>query len=231
MASVWKGPVEWIDETAIEVDESGQSPPGDDAFSAAERLRDRSVAGKKCLGVGKHVGEKTLGCVEIVKIFSMVCTISGISLYTQDLLLFPATKKKHKSRQSIGFTGSDPSGGLHRRQNNPPPELRLMDLNSQAEVDKDGLSVSRFERLFSGDYHLGMLPVRNAASTVALSTGALEALAGIGMDMWHVAISPKSLFSSGVSVRKQRKWRWRRFHLQSCKHHRDDTGSQSRATP
>lgn len=147
----------------------------------------------------------------------MDCIISGISLYTQNLLLVLAyclpednededddqqasPPKSHKSKPS---TGSEPSGGVRRRQNNQPPELRLIDLNSMSEVDRDGLSVSRYERLSSGDYHLGVLPARNAASAVASSKGALEAIAGLGADMWNAAINPKSLFSSGASIRSR----------------------------
>lgn len=149
----------------------------------------------------------------------MDCIISGISLYTQNLLLVLAyclpdeddedeildvsPVKTHKSRLSTTSTGSEPAGGVRRRQNNQPPELRLIDLNSQAEADKDGLSVSRYERLTSGDYHLGVLPARNAASAVASTRGALEALAGLGSDMWNAAINPRSLFSSGASIRSR----------------------------
>ena len=152
----------------------------------------------------------------------MDCIISGISLYTQNLLLVLAyclpdedeeddddddcgsiaksSVRKHKSHPS---TGSEPSGGVRRRQNSQPPELRLIDLNSQAESDKDGLSVSRYERLSSGDYHLGVLPARNAASAIASSRGAFEAIAGIGSDMWNAAINPRALFSSGASIRSR----------------------------
>ena len=152
----------------------------------------------------------------------MDCIISGISLYTQNLLLVLAycpvenddseepdpkatsTLKGHKAKGSTASTGSEPSGGIRRRQNHEPPELRLIDLSSQAEVNKDCLTpMSRYERLAAGDYHLGVLPARNAASAAVSSKGALEALAGIGTDMWNVAINPKSLFSSGASVRSR----------------------------
>ena len=155
----------------------------------------------------------------------MDCIISGISLYTQNLLLVLAyckpdddddddddkdnddehkTKpiKGHKTKSSTGSSGSEPSGGIKRRQNAQPPELRLIDLTSQAEVDKDSLTVSRLERLSSNDYHLGVLPANKAASVVA-SRGALEALAGFGTDMWNAAINPKSLFSSGASIKSR----------------------------
>jgi hypothetical protein len=154
----------------------------------------------------------------------MDCIISGISLYTQNLLLVLAystpedddedegadetgnasTSKHSKGHVSKSSTSSaGPSGGLKRRQNNLPPELRLIDFNSGAEVYQDVVQVTRYERLTSSDYHLGLLPARNVASAVASSKGALEALAGIGTDMWHAAINPKSLFSSGASIRSK----------------------------
>lgn len=154
----------------------------------------------------------------------MDCIISGISLYTQNLLLVlayclpqdeeddedgddggttPQVASPAKSHRSKASTSSQPSGGRRRRQNNQPPELRLIDLNTMSEVDKDGLSVSRYERLSSSDYHLSILPARTAASAAASSKGALEAIAGIGADMWNAAINPKSLFSSGASIKSK----------------------------
>lgn len=157
----------------------------------------------------------------------MDCIISGISLYTQNLLLVLAyclpdededeasdnVVPGHKHTASIASGGSQPSGGIKRRQNNPPPELRLIDLNSQAQVDEDGLSVSRFERLTASDYHLGVLPARNVAASAA-NKGTLETLAGFGTDMLNVglnvgltglnaALNPKSLFSSGASIKSR----------------------------
>lgn len=141
----------------------------------------------------------------------MDCIISGISLYTQTLLLVLAYCKpedgedQEHAKDVTGHrrsSSSEPSGGIKRRHNAQPPELRLIDLSSQAEVDKDSLTVSRFERLSSNDYHLGVLPANKAASVVA-SRGALEALAGLGTDMWNAAINPRSLFSSGASIRSK----------------------------
>jgi len=143
----------------------------------------------------------------------MDCIISGISLYTQNLLLVLAyclpeqdggddaaePSKGHRHTLSTDSTESRPSGGIPRRQNNQPPELRLIDLSSQAEVDKDGLTMSRFERLSSNDYHLGILPAQNAAAAVS-SRGALEALAGLGTDVLNAALNPLALFSSAASV-------------------------------
>ncbi|KAK5995571.1 S53-like protein [Cladobotryum mycophilum] len=175
------------------------------------------------VGSGSNVGEKTIGRAEIIKILHTDCIISGISLYTQTQLLVLAfcspedednaeeeeevqssnrrgTPKKNKGKASTPSAPSEPSGTSRRRLNNRPPELRIIDLKSQVEVDKHVLAITRFERLSAADYQMGLLPARNAASVVASSKGALEALAGIGSEMWNVAINPKVLFSSGASI-------------------------------
>lgn len=155
----------------------------------------------------------------------MDCIISGISLYTQNLLLVLAytpadpeddeyeeaagkTKatyaRGHKATTSTASSSSEPTGGIRRRQNNNPPELRLIDLTSQVEVDKDVLSVSRYERLSAGDYHLSVLPSQTAAAAAVSSKGTLEAIAGLGADMWNAALNPsKMLFSSGQSIKSK----------------------------
>lgn len=137
----------------------------------------------------------------------MDCTISGISLYTQSLLLVLAYPLADEEDDASGKGtkaspgGAGPSGGVRRRQNHLPPELRLIDLVTQAEIDKDSLSISRFERLTSNDYHLGVLPQYTASAVVA-SKGYLEAVAGFGTDVWNVAMYPtKALFSSAASIR------------------------------
>ncbi|KAK8111131.1 uncharacterized protein PG998_007588 [Apiospora kogelbergensis] len=168
------------------------------------------------MGVGKYAGERSVGHAEIAKKLRMDCTISGLSLYTQTQLLVLAYCKPdhdeddeddlkkhvkgHQTKLSSTSSGSEPSGGRRRRQNALAPELRLIDLQSQAEVDKDSLTVSQFGSLTSNDYHLGVLPSGNAASVVA-SRGVLDAMTGFGSDMWNAAINPRSLFSSGASIR------------------------------
>ncbi|CAK7566467.1 MAG: Vacuolar protein sorting-associated protein 41 [Sporothrix epigloea] len=149
----------------------------------------------------------------------MDCIISGISLYTQNLLVVlayvpPTPENEEEVAKSASTQGrapsktiatgsSEPSGGIRRRQNNMPPELRLIDLTSQTEVDKDVLSVSRFERLSAGDYHLSILPSQTAAAAAVASKGALEAIASLGTDMWNAAINPKMLFSSNQSIKSK----------------------------
>ncbi|KAJ4359404.1 Vacuolar protein sorting-associated protein 41, partial [Neurospora sp. IMI 360204] len=248
MASVWKGRAEWIDELSIEPDEPGKGQKEVPASPAAAILKQQHQKTEKKIerlvvgwggniwfihvhpggmGVRKHAGKRSAGRAEIVKLLRMDCIISGISIYTQNLLLVLAyclpdededeasdnVVPGHKHTASIASGGSQPSGGLKRRQNNPPPELRLIDLNSQAQVDEDGLSVSRFERLTFSDYHLGVLPARNVAASAA-NKGTLETLAGFGTDMLNVGLNvgltglnatlnPKSLFSSGASIKSR----------------------------
>ncbi|ORY67123.1 WD repeat domain-containing protein [Pseudomassariella vexata] len=241
MAGVWKGRAEWIDEQAIERDEDAKEPESaaTTASPAATKLKQMATNSEKKverlivgwggtiwiihvqpggIGVGKNAGEKSLGKAEIAKKLRMDCIISGISLYTQNLLLVLAFckpdeedkdedgikkhAKGHKSELSTASTGSEPSGGLRRRQNAQAPELRLIDLTSQAEIDKDSLTVSRFERLSSNDYHIGVLPANNAASVVA-SRGVLDAMAGLGTGMWNAAINPRTLFNSGASIKSK----------------------------
>ncbi|KAI1103402.1 hypothetical protein F4804DRAFT_310315 [Jackrogersella minutella] len=234
MAGVWKGRAEWIDDQAIGSEEVAKENDALGALSpAAARLSQHAQKYDKTIerllvgwggtiwiihvhpggiGVGKNAGERSIGRAEIVKILRMDCIISGISLYTQTLLLVLAYCKPGEDEEDDEEADDDkghrrsgsgePSGGIKRRHNAQAPELRLIDLASQVEVDKDSLTVSRFERLSSNDYHLGVLPANRAASVVA-SRGALEALAGFGTDVWNAAINPRTLFSSGASIRSK----------------------------
>ena len=112
------------------------------------------------------------------------------------------TSKGHKSNPSTSSTGSQPSGGIRRSQNKQRPELRLLDFESEEEISTDSLTISRYERLSARDYHLGVLAPRNAAAVVS-SRGVLEALGGIGSEMWNAAVNPRALFSSGASIRSR----------------------------
>lgn len=89
MASVWKGRVEWIDEKTIEADESERGLHEYTPSMATERLKEQAALSNKNIerllvgwggtiwiihihpggvGVGKNVGEKTIGRAEIVKL-------------------------------------------------------------------------------------------------------------------------------------------------------------------
>ncbi|KAI1126992.1 hypothetical protein F5Y10DRAFT_201926 [Nemania abortiva] len=241
MAGFWEGRAEWIDDQAIggSDDEGKESSAPTTLTPAAAKLalqaktHDKSIE-RLLVGWGGtiwiihvHPGgvssakddtQRSVGRAEIAKILRMDCIISGISLYTQNLLLVLAycnpeqgdgvdrdaqLARGHEADPSITSSGSGPStSGIRHRRNALRPELRLIDLVSQAEVDKDSLPVNNFQGLSSNDYHLGVLPASRAAS-VAASRGALEALAGFGNDMWNAAIMPISLFSSGASIRSK----------------------------
>ncbi|KKA30840.1 hypothetical protein TD95_000754 [Thielaviopsis punctulata] len=161
------------------------------------------------VGVGKNVGERIAGRAEIQNVLRMDCIISGLSFFSANSLLVLAfcrpedEDEQEEPSQTVTTTrqrsGSEPSGGIKRRQNNVPPELRLIDLDSQVEADKVGLIISRYERLSCNDYHLGLLPAARLP-TQATARGALEAIAGLGTDMWNVATNPMALFGSAASV-------------------------------
>ncbi|KAH8819416.1 vacuolar assembly protein-like protein [Xylogone sp. PMI_703] len=176
------------------------------------------------VGKGKEAGERTLGSADIVKILRMDCIVSGLSLYTPTLLLVlayipaededdeeetqkgkePASAMGHKSKGSTASSSSEPRGGITRRRNALSPELRILDLVSSQEVDTDGLSVSRYERLSSSDYHLGVLPAARTAQAAPTPRGALEALSGMGSGMWNATINATmnatALLSSAASI-------------------------------
>lgn len=151
----------------------------------------------------------------------MDCIVSGLSLYTPTLLIVlaympsedeeeeevdkakgkgAASSKGHKSKGSVASTSSEPRGGIVRRRNALSPELRLIDLVSSQEVDTDTLTVSRYERLSSSDYHLGVLPASRTPQAVPTPRGALEALSGMGSGMWNATLNATSLLSSAASV-------------------------------
>lgn len=185
------------------------------------------------VGVGRHAGERSAGRAEIVKMYvellvliwsvtngcrlRMDCIISGLSLYTPNLLLVlaynspdeaasestasPAVKgESHKSKPSTASASSEPSSGPRRRHNAAPPELRLINLDTSEEVETDGLTISRAERLSATDYHLGVLPAAQAPTTVPTSKSTLETLAGMGSGMWNATINATALLSSAQSI-------------------------------
>ncbi|KAH8587439.1 vacuolar assembly protein-like protein [Bisporella sp. PMI_857] len=238
MAGVWKGRIEWIDETNLETDEDDKSREASALSPATAKLKQQTSKKSKRIeklligwggtiwiinvhpgstGVGKNVGERTAGRAEIIKILRMDCIISGLSLYTPTLLLVLAyitpgageedesadeaeERKGHKSKGSTASTASEPRGGIRHRQNALSPELRLIDLGSSQEVDTDRLTVSRFERLSAGDYHLGILPAARNVPVAQTSRGTLETLTGMGSGMWNATINATSLLTSAASI-------------------------------
>ena len=88
MAGVWKGRVEWIDEKNLETDEDDNAREASSSSPATAKLKQQATKGSKRIekllvgwggtiwiinvhpggvGVGKHVGERSVGRAEIIK--------------------------------------------------------------------------------------------------------------------------------------------------------------------
>lgn len=120
--------------------------------------------------------------------------ISGISLYTQRLLVILAFIEANED-----FTGDDGrSSGTRHRQRGLEPELRIIDIATKEELSADTLSVSRFAGLTSSDYHLSVLPPWRTPEGQVVQRGALGA---IGHGLLDATMYPARLFSSGASIR------------------------------
>ena len=130
------------------------------------------------------------------------CIVSGVSLYTPNLLLVLAyiTPDEKKSRQSTKQEGT-PKRGITRRQNALRPEMRIIDIVTKEELSAESLNVSRFESLTAADYHLGILPVTRASTKTTTQKGTLEVLGTIGGSIWDASLySSKVLGSAAVDA-------------------------------
>lgn len=88
MAGVWKGRLEWIDETSLETDDDDKAREAASASPATAKLKQQTTKSNKRIeklligwggtiwiinvhpgatGVGKHVGERSAGRAEIIK--------------------------------------------------------------------------------------------------------------------------------------------------------------------
>lgn len=124
------------------------------------------------------------------------CIISGIALYTPNLLLVLAYVTPEEGTSS---THTTPRRGVHRRQNALQPEMRIIDIRTKEEVcTADTLHMSRFEGLSATDYHLGVLPAMRLSNKAIPTRGALEVIGG---GLWDATMYPTRLFSSAASVR------------------------------
>ncbi|TKA47811.1 hypothetical protein B0A49_13388, partial [Cryomyces minteri] len=232
MAGVWKGRAEWIDEKSLEADEEEvpvrngslqeNGTPGSVRGGKAAVRGSLPVKKKRVeklvvgwgdaawvlhvhpggAGVGKDVGERSVGSADIVHILRFDdCVISGLSLYTPSLLLVLAYRTRDDENSPIpSSTQNTPRRGIHHRQTGLSPELRLINVVTKEEVDDDVLTVSRFETLSASDYHLGTLHVPPAVNAGPVQRGALEALGG---GLWDAGVNATRLFSSGASVGSQ----------------------------
>lgn len=227
MASIWRGRIEWIDESSFQDDEGdnirhniGIPNLGKPNPSISNKIEKLIVGwGGTVWIINVHPGGDGLGTIavpkgrsvgrpEIVKILRMDCIISGLSLFAPNLLLVLAyivTEDKAPKDQIGGvLAATTKSGSKHkigRRLNAVPPELRLIDISSSEEVDTDTLTVSRFEGLSASDYHLGVIPAFFTHPTNQSSRSTFETLIGVGSGMWNATINATSLLNSSASIR------------------------------
>lgn len=124
------------------------------------------------------------------------CIISGISLYTPNLLVILAYVTSEEEAPSAQIVQKR---GVRRRRNALQPEMRIIDIRTKEEIcAADTLTVSRFEGLSATDYHLGVLPATRLSNKAVHSKGALELIGG---GLWDATMYPTRLFSSAASIR------------------------------
>ncbi|KAM5448504.1 Vacuolar protein sorting-associated protein 41 [Microsporum audouinii] len=208
MAGVWKPRVVWIDEDSLESDNASAMQVSE-GVSQSQRLKKHDPE-KLLVGWGgtiwiikvsrgdqsKGVGKKRIASAEITTKLRTDCIISGLSLYTQNLLLVLSYIIPEDDEPGTPSKQAGPARGIRRRQNGLQPELRLIDIDTEEELSGDILTVRNYENLSASDYHLDTLPLSRIASTT--QRGALESITAGFID---ATLYPKRLFSSGTSSR------------------------------
>ena len=160
------------------------------------------------------------GRAEVISVIRVDdCIIAGVSLYTPTLLLILAYMEK----KTTNTTKSDDSTPRSRSKRHTAlkPELRLIDINSQEEIETDVLPVSRFESLACSDYHLGVLyPIKIPAQfaqkgylsqvgsgVAAVGSGLVTGTEVVAQGMWDATmygprmLGANRLFSDTGSIR------------------------------
>ncbi|KAI1915919.1 Vacuolar protein sorting-associated protein 41 [Ophidiomyces ophidiicola] len=206
MVSVWKARAEWVDE---DNDAAGSQESETMPQTRRVRLHEKEklivgwggtvwIINVFPAGRGTDAREKAIGSAEVVTILRTDCIISGVSLYTPNVLLvlsylIPEDNNKGESKRKQ----AGPARGVRHRQNGLEPELRLINVETKEELSADTLAMRRYESLSASDYHLGVLspskfphaPVRRGAFET-IGTGILDA-----------TLYPTRLFSSANSIR------------------------------
>ena len=124
--------------------------------------------------------------------------ISGVSLYTPNLLVALVYITAHENQSNEDASGGTPKRGITRRQNALQPEMRIIHLETQEESTADTLNVSRFECLTAADYHLGILPVIRSSIKGNAPKGALELMSGIGGTIWDASMYPTKMIGNAA---------------------------------
>ncbi|OJD11872.1 hypothetical protein AJ78_07441 [Emergomyces pasteurianus Ep9510] len=215
MASVWKPRAEWVDENAMDFDDSpgGLQPQTHSSTANASNGRNPSSVEKLVVGwggtvwiinvfpggsgTGKDVGERKIGSVEVATILRTDCIISGVSLFTPNLLLVLSYIIPNDDNDESNAKQAGPRRGIRHRHNGLEPELRLIDIETKEELSADSLNVKKYQTFSASDYHVGVLP-SNRGPAAAAQRGALET---IGTGLWDATLYPTRLFNSAASVR------------------------------
>ncbi|KAF7510213.1 hypothetical protein GJ744_006909 [Endocarpon pusillum] len=217
MAGVWKARAEWVNRGNLEMDDeprTGTLQSNGKPLTSPKLDFEEVVVGwgdtvwlvrvhAGSIGTGTEAGERKIGRAEVTNILRVDCTIAGISLYTQNLLVVLAHTESAEDQPRKASPLSPMKKGRHQRHNALEPELRLIDINTKEEVSADTLTVSRYESLSASDYHLGVLPPMKLSLTIN-QRGALGVISSgletIGQGVWDVSMYPGRLFTSGGSI-------------------------------
>ena len=128
------------------------------------------------------------------------CIISGVSQFSATKLVVLAygngdddsdnveTRKGNKALSSIN--------NQHRRKG-VSPELRMIDTNTKDELEADTLTVTKFQSLSVGDYHLDSIYVPKPQAMPSVQRGTLDALSG---GLRDAGVSAGRILSSGASA-------------------------------
>ncbi|KAL5366492.1 hypothetical protein BJX96DRAFT_35628 [Aspergillus floccosus] len=212
MASVWKARAEWVDQSALSTDDphSKSGAHHGDPTNIPPVIHEEDVE-KLVVGWGgtvwvinvypdrpnKNIKNHNIGTVEVSTILRTDCVISGISLYTPNLLVVLGYIEADSDASEEEWSKLGLRPGMRRRPRGLEPELRIIDIDTKEEISADTLSVSRYQTLNSSDYHMCVLPPWKANIPVH-QRGALES---IGTGFWDATMYPARLFSSGASIR------------------------------
>ncbi|KAI9929049.1 hypothetical protein ASPWEDRAFT_49288 [Aspergillus wentii DTO 134E9] len=213
MASVWKARAEWIDVNSLESQEnqSSNNTPHRDGSTPPQSVAVNENVEKLVVGWGgtvwvidvypdrpnKNLKNQNIGSVEVSAILRTDCIISGISLYTPNLLAVLAYIEVEDDPSDLRSKHGTLHPGTHHRSKALEPELRLIDIETKEEISADTLSVGRYEKLTSSDYTMSVLPPWTTTAS-AVQRGTLGVL---GNGLWDATMYPARLFSSGASVR------------------------------
>ncbi|RMD42384.1 hypothetical protein DV735_g2737, partial [Chaetothyriales sp. CBS 134920] len=200
MAGVWKARAEWINPANLEQDPDHVSSNG----VQAKQTRANAASTKKTEDVLVGWGDT----VWLIKVH----------------LAQPSDSKsgagKTSARAEVATIAAASDGtkkGRRHRQNALEPELRLIDIHTNEEVDNDTLTISRYESLSATDYHIAILPRMTVPASLvpksvlasgisAIGSGLYTGVETVGHGVWDATMyAPRKLganrlFNSASSV-------------------------------